>query len=81
MEEIVTNINEKPIKNVIFKKNTLEQLGIEVNLTVGREYEVLSVKIPAQYEVKPSVNNVMEYLIKDDNEEEKYFFSNFFTDK
>lgn len=72
---------EKPIKKVIFKKNTQEQTGVKVNLTQGKEYEVLSIKIPAQYEIKPSVNNVQMYLIEDDNGEKNYFFSNYFVNK
>lgn len=72
---------EKPIKKVIFKKNTQEQTGVKVNLTEGKEYEVLSVKIPAQYEIKPSVNNVQMYLIEDDNGEENYYFANYFVNK
>lgn len=71
----------KPPKMVIFKKNTQEQLGVVVNLTKEKEYEVLSVKIPAQYDVKPSVNNVVLYLIEDDNGERNYYFSNYFKNK
>lgn len=79
MEEILEN--SKPIKKVIFKNNTQEQLGVKVNLTKGKEYDLLSVKVPAQYEIKPSVNNVVLYLIQDDNGEKHYFLSNYFGDK
>lgn len=68
----------KPIKKVVFKRNTLKMHGIKVNLTKDKEYEVLSVKIPVQHDIKPSVNNTVLYLIKDDNEEKNYFRANFF---
>lgn len=68
----------KPIKKVVFKKNTLKMHGIKVNLTKDKEYEVLSVKIPVQHDIKPSVNNTVLYLIKDDNDEKNYFRANFF---
>ncbi|AYF54494.1 hypothetical protein Z957_05485 [Clostridium sp. K25] len=76
MEEITREPN--PIKKVVFKRNTFEELGVVVNLTKGKAYDLLSVKIPAQYEVKPSMNNVVLYLIEDDNGERKYFSKNFF---
>lgn len=79
MEEFQENI--RPIQKVTFYYNTQEQLGVKVNLTPGKEYEVLSVKIPAQYEVKPAVNNVMMFLIKDDLGEKNYFLSNCFKVK
>jgi len=79
MEQTIENV--KPIKKVIFWNNTQEELGVEVNLTKGKEYDLLSVKVPAQYEIKPSVNNVVMYLIKDDNGEKKYFLSNYFKNK
>lgn len=71
----------KPIKKVIFKNNSLEQLGVKVNLTKDKEYEVLSVKVPVQYDIKPAVNNSTLYLIKDDNGEKHYFRANFFKNK
>ncbi|MFU0825367.1 hypothetical protein [Clostridium sp.] len=79
MEEMIQI--DKPLKKVIFRKNTQEQTGVVVNLTKGKEYEILSVKMPAQYEIKPSVDGVTLYLIEDDNGEKKYFFSNYFEDK
>ena len=79
MEQTIENV--KPIKKVIFWNNTQEELGVEVNLTKGKEYDLLSVKVPAQYEIKPSVNNVVMYLIKDDNGEKKYFLANYFKNK
>lgn len=79
MEEILENV--RPIQKVTFYTNTQEQLGVEVNLTKGKQYEVLSVKIPAQYEIKPSVNNVVLFLIKDDLGEKHYFHSNCFKVK
>lgn len=79
MEEIIQI--DKPIKKVIFRRNTQEQTGVVVNLTKGKEYDLLSVKMPAQYEIKPSVNGVILYLIEDDNGEKNYFFSNYFEDK
>ncbi|KOA21256.1 hypothetical protein CLHOM_03860 [Clostridium homopropionicum DSM 5847] len=79
MEQTIENI--KPIKKVIFWNNTQEELGVKVNLTKGKEYDLLSVKVPAQYEIKPSVNNVVMYLIEDDNGEKKYFLSNYFKNK
>ncbi|MCY6371842.1 hypothetical protein [Clostridium ganghwense] len=71
----------KPIKKVIFKNNTQEKLGVKVNLTKDKEYDVLSVKVPVQYDIKPSVNNSTLYLIEDDNGERKYFRSNYFRNK
>lgn len=79
MEERIEII--KPIKKVIFKKNTQEQTGVKVNLTVGKEYDLLSVKMPAQYEIKPAVNGVLLYLVEDDNGEKNYFFAKYFEDK
>lgn len=79
MEQTIENV--KPIKKVIFWNNTQEELGVKVNLTKGKEYDLLSVKVPAQYEIKPSVNNVVMYLIEDDNGEKKYFLSNYFKNK
>lgn len=79
MEQTIENVN--PIKKVIFWSNTQEELGVKVNLTKGKEYDLLSVKVPAQYEIKPSVNNVVMYLIEDDNGEKKYFLSNYFKNK
>lgn len=76
MEEIIREPN--PIKKVVFKKNTFEQLGVEVNLTEGKAYDLLSVKIPAQYEIKPSMNNVILYCIEDDKGQRNYFPKNFF---
>lgn len=79
MEEIIEIV--KPIKKVIFWNNTQEQTGVQVNLTKGKEYDLLSVKVPAQYEIKPSVDNMVYYLIEDDNGEKKYFLSNYFRNK
>lgn len=79
MEEMLENV--RPIQKVTFYTNTQEQLGVKVNLTKGKQYEVLSVKIPAQYEIKPSVNNVMQFLIQDDLGEKHYFLSNYFKIK
>jgi len=79
MEEMLENI--RPIQKVTFYSNTQEQLGVEVNLTKGKEYEVLSVRMPAQYEIKPAVDNAMLFLIKDDLGEKHYFLSNCFRVK
>ncbi|WMJ82327.1 hypothetical protein RBU49_08795 [Clostridium sp. MB40-C1] len=71
----------KPIKKVIFKKNTQEKLGVKVNLTKDKEYDVLSVIVPVQPKITPSVDNTVLYLIKDDNGEKNYFRTNFFKNK
>ncbi|MCY6959720.1 hypothetical protein [Clostridium brassicae] len=71
----------KPIKKVIFKKNTQEKLGVKVNLTQDKEYDVLSVIVPVQPKITPSVDNTVLYLIEDDDGEKNYFRTNFFKNK
>lgn len=71
----------KPVKKVIFKRNTQEMLGVKVNLTKDKEYDVLSVIVPVQPKISPSVDNTVLYLIEDDNGEKNYFRMNFFQNK